>query len=258
MTKEQSGSLAGGDGLAVSPDNPTAGHDDPTHGRDGREAGNHPVPAREGRHASEAPFRVAVFASGSGSNFQAIVDRVQAGELDVKLELLVCDRPGARVIERATAAGVDTYVFRPKHYPDRESYEREIADELKRRNVDLVVLAGFMRILTPVLVDAFAGRMINIHPALLPSFKGARGIADALAYGVKVTGVTVHYVTLDMDAGPIIAQQAVPVLEGDTEHSLADRIHAAEHRLLPQVIGWIKDGRVTIEGNRTRIHHPEA
>jgi phosphoribosylglycinamide formyltransferase-1 len=229
MTKEPNGSLAG-------------------HGGDG---------AAAKRDVPSDPFRVAVFASGSGSNFQAIVDRVKAGELDVKLELLVCDRPGARVIERATAAGVDTYVFRPKDYPDRESYEREIAAELNRRNVDLVVLAGFMRLLTPVLVDAFAGRMINIHPALLPSFKGARGIADALAYGVKVTGVTVHYVTLDMDAGPIIAQEAVPVLEGDTEDSLAERIHAAEHRLLPQVIGWIKDGRVKIEGNRTRIERAE-
>lgn len=202
------------------------------------------------------PFRVAVFASGNGSNFQAIADRVNAGELDVKLELVVCDRPSAGVIRRAEAAGVDTWVFRPNDYPDRESYEREIVEELNRRRVDLVVLAGFMRLLTPVLVDAFAGRLINIHPALLPSFKGARGIADALAYGVKVTGVTVHYVTLEMDAGPIIAQQAVEVREDDTEETLADRIHKAEHELLPRVIGWIRDGRVKPEGNRVRILQP--
>lgn len=199
------------------------------------------------------PFRIAVFASGSGSNFQAIADKVQTGELDVKLEVVVCDRPGARVIERAAAAGIDTFVFRPRDYPDRMSYEREIVAELNRRQVDLVVLAGFMRLVTPVLVDAFAGRMINIHPALLPSFKGARGIADALAYGAKVTGVTVHYVTLDMDAGPIIAQEPVPIREDDTEETLAARIHQVEHELLPRVIGWIRDGRVRIEGNRTSI-----
>lgn len=209
--------------------------------------------ATAGGPSAAEPFRVAVFASGNGSNFQAIADRVRAGELDVKLELLVCDRPGAKVIERAEAAGVDVFVFRPKDYPDRESYERLILAELERRKVDLVVLAGFMRLLTPMLVDAYAGRMINIHPALLPSFKGARPIADALAYGVKVTGVTVHFVTRDMDAGPIIAQEAVPVREGDSGETLAARIHDVEHELLPRVIGWIRDGRVHLEGNRTRI-----
>lgn len=218
--------------------------------------GDRRTPGADGRQwgaAGTEPFRIAVFASGSGSNFQAIVDRVQSGELDVTLELLVCDRPGAKVLERAAAAGVDTFVFRPKDYPSREAYERDILAELERRRIDLVVLAGFMRLLTPVLVEACAGRMINIHPALLPSFKGAHGIADALAYGVKVTGVTVHYVTLDMDAGPIIAQEAVKVLEGDTEETLASRIHAVEHELLPRVIGWIREGRVHIDGNRTRI-----
>src|SRR5690606_9605809 len=205
------------------------------------------------RQGGAEPFRVAVFASGNGSNFQAIIDRVEAGELDVKLELLVCDRPGARAVERAAAHGVDAFVFRPKDYPDRESYERIILAELERRKVDLVVLAGFMRLLTPVLVDAYAGRMINIHPALLPSFEGGHPVRDALAYGVKVTGVTVHFVTLDMDAGPLIAQEAVPVLEEDSEDTLAARIHAAEHELLPRVIGWIREGRVRIEGNRTRV-----
>ena len=200
-----------------------------------------------------APFRVAVFASGGGSNFQAIIDRVKSGELDVKLELLVCDRPSAKAIERAEAAGIDTYVFRPKEYPSREAYERDIVAELDRRGIDLVVMAGFMRLVTNELVRPYYGRMINIHPALLPSFKGAHVIADALAYGVKVTGVTVHYVSLEMDAGPIIAQRAVEVREDDTEDTLAARIHAAEHELLPGAIRLIREGRVRIEGNRTVI-----
>ncbi len=198
-------------------------------------------------------LKVAVFASGSGSNFQAIIDRVQAGELRVKLELLVCDRPGARAIERAEAAGIDTYVFRPKAYASREAYEREIVAELQRRGVELIVMAGFMRLVTEELVRPYYGRMINIHPALLPAFKGAHGIADALACGVKVTGATVHYVSLEMDAGPIIAQRAVEVREGDTEETLAARIHAVEHELLPHAIGLISAGRVRIEGNRTII-----
>ncbi len=198
-------------------------------------------------------MKVAVFASGGGSNFQAIIDRVQAGELDVKLELLVCDRPGAGAIERAEAAGIDCYVFRPKEYASREAYEREIVAELQRRGVELIVMAGFMRLVTEELVRPYYGRMINIHPALLPAFKGAHGIADALAYGVKVTGVTVHYVSLEMDAGPIIAQQAVEVREDDSEETLAARIHAVEHELLPHAIGLIRAGRVRIEGSRTVI-----
>lgn len=205
---------------------------------------------------SQTPYRIAVFASGSGSNFQAIIDRVKSGELDVSIELLVCDRPSAKAIERAQAAGIDTYVFRPKEYASRELYEREIVAELDQRGIDLVVMAGFMRLVTEELVRPYYGRMINIHPALLPAFKGAHGIADALAYGVKVTGVTVHYVSLEMDAGPIISQQAVEVREDDTEETLAARIHAAEHELLPRAIRWIREGRVRIEGNRTVIDMP--
>lgn len=211
--------------------------------------------SREGKQ-TKSPYRIAVFASGGGSNFQAIIDRVRTGELDVKIELLVCDRPSAKAVERAKAAGIDTYVFRPKEYASREAYEREIVAELDRRGIDLVVMAGFMRLVTNELVRPYYGRMINIHPALLPAFKGAHGVADALAFGVKVTGVTVHYVSLEMDAGPIISQQAVEVREGDTEETLAARIHAAEHELLPRTIRWIREGRVRIEGNRTVIDLP--
>lgn len=198
-------------------------------------------------------FRIAVFASGSGSNFQAIIDRVQSGQLDAKIELLVTDRPSCKAAERAEAAGIDVFAFRPKDYPSREAYERDIVAELDRRSIDLVVMAGFMRLVTDELVRPYYGRMINIHPALLPAFKGARGIADALACGVKVTGVTVHYVSLEMDAGPIIAQEAVAVREDDTEETLGERIHAVEHELLPRVIGWIREGRVRLDGHRTFV-----
>ncbi|GLX67842.1 phosphoribosylglycinamide formyltransferase [Paenibacillus glycanilyticus] len=193
-------------------------------------------------------LRIAVFASGQGTNFQALVDSVQQGELDATIELLVCDKPAAPVVERARKAGVDTFVFVPKEYESREVYETEILAELQRRGIELVVLGGYMRIITSVLVEPFYGRMINIHPALLPSFPGVNGIGQALAYGVKITGVTVHYVDGGMDSGPIIAQSAVEVLVGDTEDTLGGRIHAAEQQLLPKVVQWIAAGRITLEG----------
>ncbi|WP_141506291.1 phosphoribosylglycinamide formyltransferase [Paenibacillus luteus] len=200
-------------------------------------------------------LRIAVFASGQGSNFQAIVDAVQEGKLDVTIELLVCDKPAAPVVERARKAGVDTFLFTPKEYSSREAYETEIIAELERRGVELIVLAGYMRIITSVLVEPFYGRMINIHPALLPAFPGVNGIGQALAYGVKVTGVTVHYVDGGMDSGPIIAQRVVEVADEDTEDSLAVRIHAAEQSLLPGVIQQIAQGRVTLDGRHVRVQN---
>jgi len=212
------------------------------------------IPFQESDHNEKTPFRIAVFASGGGSNFQAIIDRVQSGELDVKLELLVSDKPNCKAVERAQEAGIDTYTFHPREYANREAYEREIVAEMERRGIDLVVMAGFMRLVTNELVQPYYGRMINIHPALLPAFKGAHGIADALAAGVKVTGATVHYVSLEMDAGPIIGQQTVEVHEDDSEETLAARIHDVEHELLPRVIRWISEGRVCIEGSRTVVN----
>lgn len=211
------------------------------------------------------PFRIAVFASGSGSNFQAIADAVNAGrlvgdsvtcssmqpELDVRIELLVCDRPKAQVVERARQLGVPAFVFRPKDYADRETYEKEILERLQALEIDLVVLAGYMRLITNVLVEPLYGRLINIHPSLLPSFPGLDAIKQALDYGVKVTGVTVHYVDGGMDTGPIIAQRSVAITPEDTEESLATRIHAIEHELLPQVIGQIAKGQVHLQGNIT-------
>ncbi|GFN33281.1 phosphoribosylglycinamide formyltransferase [Paenibacillus xylaniclasticus] len=198
-------------------------------------------------------LRVAVFASGQGTNFQALADAVRDQKLDVTIELLVCDRPSAPVVERAKLAGVDAFVFKPKDYPSREAYETEIAAELERRGIELIVLAGYMRILTPVLVDAYYGRMINIHPSLLPAFPGVNGIGQALEYGVKVTGVTVHFVDGGLDSGPIIAQRVVEVGPDDTESSLAERIHAAEQALLPWVVQQIAHGLVQLDGRRVTI-----
>ncbi|TCM95817.1 phosphoribosylglycinamide formyltransferase-1 [Paenibacillus sp. BK033] len=192
-------------------------------------------------------LRIAVFASGQGTNFQALADAVRQGGLDATIELLVCDKPAAPVVERARKAGIDTFVFVPKEYPSRQAYETEILAELQRRGIELVVLAGYMRIITSVLVEPYYGRMINIHPALLPAFPGVNGIGQALEYGVKVTGVTVHYVDGGMDSGPIIAQSAVEVQDGDTVDTLGQRIHEAEQQLLPQVVQWIAEGRVALE-----------
>lgn len=200
-----------------------------------------------------AALRIAVFASGQGTNFQTIADAVREGKLDVTIELLVCDKPSAPVIERASQAGVDAFVFKPKDYPSREAYESEILKELQDRQVDLVVLAGYMRILTPTLVEPYMGRMINIHPSLLPSLPGINAIGQALEHGVKVTGVTVHFVDGGLDSGPIIVQTAVPVNEEDDEASLTVRIQQAEKELYPEAIRLIAQGSITIEGRKVSI-----
>jgi phosphoribosylglycinamide formyltransferase-1 len=197
--------------------------------------------------------RLAVFASGSGSNFQAVAEAIRDQGIPARIELVVCDKPSAYVLERAKAFGVDTYLFNPKKYPSREAYEREILAELRKRGIEWIVLAGYMRLITPVLVEPYYGRMINLHPALLPAFPGVNSIRQALDYGVKITGVTVHFVDSGMDTGPIIAQQAVEVRQDDTEESLAARVHAAEHELLPRVVRWIAEGRVTLSGRKVDI-----
>ncbi|EXX85619.1 phosphoribosylglycinamide formyltransferase [Paenibacillus darwinianus] len=198
-------------------------------------------------------LKIAVFASGQGTNFQALADAAADGRLDVDIELLVCDKAAAPVVARAEQAGVDVYVFTPKAYPSREAYETEILAELQRRGVELIVLAGYMRIITQVLVEPFYGRMINVHPALLPAFPGVNGIRQALDYGVKVTGVTVHYVDGGMDSGPIIAQRAVEVLDGDSEEALRARVHKVERELLPWVIAQIASGRVELNGRQVTV-----
>ncbi|MEI4802438.1 phosphoribosylglycinamide formyltransferase [Bacillus sp. NPDC077411] len=175
--------------------------------------------------------RLAIFASGSGSNFQALVDAVEAGRLDAKLSLLVCDQPGARVIERANNHHVPCFSFSAKAYESKEAFEQEIVKKLQEYEIDWIILAGYMRLIGPTLLAAYGGRIVNIHPSLLPSFPGKDAVGQAIEAGVKVTGVTIHYVDAGMDTGPIIAQEAVTVSENDTRESLQKKIQLVEHRL---------------------------
>ncbi|MCM3203958.1 phosphoribosylglycinamide formyltransferase [Paenibacillus illinoisensis] len=204
-----------------------------------------------------ANYRIAVFASGEGSNFQALVDAAKNGGLDATVDLLVCDKPAARVVQRAKDAGIDCHLFTPKNYESREAYEAEIVEVLESKNIDLVVLAGYMRLLTSVVVDRYAGRLINIHPSLLPAFAGKDAIGQALEYGVKVTGVTVHFVDGGMDTGPIIAQHPVPILPEDTVESISRSIHAAEQQLYPEVVSWFAQGLVRLEGRQVTVLKPD-
>ena len=197
-----------------------------------------------------ALFRVGVLASGTGTNLQAILDQLH--DETVEVVAVGSDRPGAGALERAAAAGVATKTFPIDGYPDRESRDLAIAEWLRGRDVDLVVLAGYMQLLSPEFVRRFADRIVNVHPALLPSFAGLDAIGQALEHGVKVTGVTVHFVDEGVDTGPIVLQQPVPVpADGDRE-ALESAIHAVEHALLPEAIRLIAAGRVSIDESQPR------
>ncbi|GGE79994.1 phosphoribosylglycinamide formyltransferase [Priestia taiwanensis] len=175
--------------------------------------------------------RVAIFASGSGSNFQAIVDATRLGELEADVCLLVCDKPDAYVVQRALQSGIPTFAFNPKEYASKQHFELAILEELQKHDIDFIVLAGYMRLIGDTLLHAYGGRMTNIHPSLLPSFPGKDAIWQALHAGVKITGVSIHYVDEGMDTGPIIAQTAVEIDEYDTLQSLEKKVHAVEHAL---------------------------
>lgn len=179
---------------------------------------------------------IAVFASGNGSNFQAIIDAIQAEKLDATIKLLVCDKPGAYAIDRAKAAGIEYFEFRAKDYQDKQAYEEEILARLTDSKIELVVLAGYMRLIGPTLLSSYEGRIVNIHPSLLPAFPGKDAMGQALAAKVAVSGVTVHYVDSGMDSGPIIAQKEVSLEENETIETLQVKIHAIEHQLYPAVL----------------------
>jgi phosphoribosylglycinamide formyltransferase-1 len=197
-----------------------------------------------------AKLRVGVLASGAGTNLQAILDQLH-GET-VEVVAVGSDQPAARALERAAAAGVATATFAIGSYPDREARDHAIADWLDRREVDLVVLAGYMQLLSRNFVRRFANRMINVHPALLPSFPGLDAIGQAVEHGVKVTGVTVHFVDEGVDTGPIVLQRAVPVPDDGDREALESAIHAVEHALLPEAIRLIAAGRVSIDESQPR------
>jgi len=179
--------------------------------------------------------RIAVFASGEGSNFEAIAAACERGAIAAEVALVVCDRPGARVTERAAARGIACFAFAPKEYASKADYEREIVRRLDQAGVELVCLAGYMRIVGDVLLGAYGGRIVNIHPSLLPAFRGAHAIEQALEYGVKVFGVTIHYVDATLDGGKIISQRAFGY-DGDDIAELEARIHAVEYPLYIETI----------------------
>lgn len=179
--------------------------------------------------------KFAVFASGSGTNFQAIYDAVQKGGLAGEAVLVVTDKPGAFVVERAEKVGIDILAIKPASFPSKAAYEQVILEKLRELDVEWIVLAGYMRLIGDVLLEAFPNRIINIHPSLLPSFPGKDAIGQAMEHGVKVTGVTVHYVDAGMDTGNIIAQQAVEVVEGNREQT-EERIHTVEHALYTKAL----------------------
>ncbi len=179
--------------------------------------------------------KIAVFASGSGSNFQAIQEAIERGELDAKVELVVTDKPGAFVVTRAENFGIPVHAFTAKSYESKEAYEAEIVALLRDKNVEWIVLAGYMRLIGNTLLNAFPNRIVNIHPSLLPSFPGKDAIGQAMDHGVKVTGVTVHFVDEGMDTGPILAQAAVEVVDGNREET-ESRIHAVEHLLYTKTL----------------------
>lgn len=194
-------------------------------------------------------LRLGILASGNGTNLQAILDAIADGQLEAEVALVICNHSGAGAVHRAQVAGVPVKVHELRDYPSRLAKQRAIADRLAEANVDLVVCAGWDRIFDDEIVERFAGRMINVHPSLLPAFGGGlHAIRDALRYGVKITGCTVHFVTNEIDGGPVISQAAVPVLPDDNEETLAERIHKEEHRLLVEAVRLFGQRLLQING----------
>ena len=196
---------------------------------------------------------IGILASGRGSNFQSIIDSIESGNLSAKIAILITDKSDAYAIERASKHNIETLIIKPSDFSDKNEYYSHIAVELKKRNVGLVVLAGFMRVVGKALIDQFPDRVINIHPALLPSFPGLHGHKDAIDYGVRISGCTVHFADEGVDTGPIIMQAAVPAYHDDTEDTLSERILKQEHRIYPYAIKLFAEGKITIDGRKVTI-----
>ena len=197
--------------------------------------------------------KLGILCSGRGSNLASIIEAIERGEIPGEIAVVIADKRDAYALERARAKGIPTVAVVYRDYAERADFERAMLDEMHAHGVTLVVLAGFMRILSPVFVHAYTGRILNIHPALLPSFPGAHAHRDALAYGVKVSGCTVHFVDEGMDSGPIILQASVPVMEDDTEETLAARVLEQEHRIFPEAIKLYVEDRLRTDGRRVHI-----
>jgi len=198
-------------------------------------------------------LNLAVLISGSGSNLQSIIDRTASGALDADIKVVVSNRAEAFGLERARTAGIPAVSLPHGNYPDRAEFDRALIETLHGHGVDTVAMAGFMRMVTPAFLQAFKGRVINIHPALLPSFPGTHGQRDAADYGVRIAGCSVHCVDEGMDSGPIIIQAAVPARPTDTGETLGARILTMEHRIYPQALQWLSEGRLTVHGRKVHL-----
>lgn len=203
--------------------------------------------------AAQKKLKLGVLASGGGTNLQSIIDQCQQQQIDAEIVLVLCNNPDAGALQRAEKAGLPNTCINHRDFSDRASFDQAVVDALKAAGVELVVLAGFMRIISEVFVEAFPNRIINIHPALLPAFPGLHVQKKAIEYGARFSGCTVHFVDTGVDTGPIVIQAVVPILDDDTEDSLAARILKQEHKIYPKAIQLIAEGRVKIEGRRVRI-----
>lgn len=198
-------------------------------------------------------LKLGVLISGNGSNLQSIIDNIENGFLKAVIQIIISNNPDAYGITRAKKHGIPFVVLKNGHFKNKQDYDTELVRILKDNGVELVIMAGFMRIITPVLLKAFPGRIMNIHPALLPSFPGLHGQKQAVDYGVKYSGCTVHFVDEGVDTGPIIIQSAVPVLDDDTEDTLSARILKEEHKIYPRAIQLFADGKLDVHGRKVRI-----
>ena len=203
-------------------------------------------------------MKIGALASGSGSNLQTLINQLHCDEsCKIEISVVISDRKKAYALTRAKNAGIPSYLVKAQDFPDRQAFDERISELLDAHDVDLIVLAGFMKLLQPAFVQKYRNRILNIHPALLPSFPGAHPVADTLAYGAKVSGVTVHFVDEGMDTGPIIAQKSVPVFDDDDEESLHARLQAEEHKLYPTVIKWYAENRISFAGRKVIVKGSE-
>jgi phosphoribosylglycinamide formyltransferase-1 len=202
--------------------------------------------------------RLGVLISGRGSNLQALIDAIAAGRLHAEIAVVISNLPDAPGLKRARAAGIETLVMPHRQWRERADYERALVEALQARRVELVCLAGFMRLLGPTFVEAFAQRILNVHPSLLPAFPGLEAQRQAFEYGVAIAGATVHFVTAELDAGPIVMQAAIPVESSDTPESLSARILHEEHRIYPEAVEFILHGRWRLKGRRLVRETPAA
>ena len=199
-------------------------------------------------------LKIGVLASGEGTNFQAIADFLKRSDTPGQLVMLISNRKDAGALRRASNEGIKNLYLAPRDYPNKTEYDKALISELQKEEVELVILAGYMKLLTALFIDAYPGKIMNIHPSLLPAFPGLDGVRQAMRYGVKITGCTVHFVDKGLDTGPIILQDSVPVLQEDTEETLQQRVHASEHRIYPRAVDLFCRGKIKVTGRRCIIN----